>query len=532
MCGIFYIKSKNINNITSWNEIMESFYTLQSRGPDRSEFRVTNSQVLGFHRLAINGTSIYGDQPFCINVNNKRKICLIINGEIYNHRFLSEKHSLPNYSGCDCEILLHLYYKYGLARSISMLDGVFAFVLVDNDDVYIGRDAIGVRPLYYREKENDTIIASSISLGLNKFRNVSKTQQVPAGSYYHFNKYHKTLITWYHIPRPLKNVDNIREKIKFNLVEAVKKRLLSERPLGCLLSGGLDSSLIASILSELLTDKLKTFSIGFSKNATDIIAARNVSKFLNTDHTEVIVSMEDAFESIPEVIKMIGSYDITTVRASVGMYLLCQWISKNTDIKVIFSGEGSDELFCGYLYFHDAPTNKLLEDDSRRLVKELPFFDVLRADRTVSCHGLELRVPFLDKKVIQTALSIPGGIRHPNNKIEKFILRSAFDDDIPCIPHDILWRRKEGFSDGVGTIDNPWYLVIKNHVEDIISEDDLITAKKMGLPDPVTKESVYYFKIYNDYYSNNTEPPIPHHWMPKWQNTNDPSGRVIKAFTK
>jgi len=280
--------------------------------------------------------------------------------------------------------------------------------------------------------------------------------------------------------------------------------------------------------------KLQTFSIGFNENATDILAARKVAKFLQTEHHEIILPMEKAFEAIPEVVITTGTYDITTIRASVGMYLICQWISQNTDIKVLFSGEGSDEIFCGYLYFHYAPTNEILEEESRRLVSELPYFDVLRSDRTVSCHGLELRVPFLDKQFLKMALGLPGELRHPKNVMEKYILRKSFEKDDsgnPYIPEEILWRRKEGFSDGVGSVENPWYVRIQENVKEEFKEEDLERARHMGLCEPVTPESVYYFKMYHNYYKA-TGAPIPHHWMPKWQDTDDPSGRVMPAFSE
>ena len=533
MCGIFYVKSKNMTNVhrLGWNGILESFHKTKSRGPDRSELRIVEDQVFGFHRLAINGLDKRGDQPFSVVNGKNNRVSLIINGEIYNHQELARHYNLPNVTGSDCEVFLHLYNKFGIANCINLLDGVFAFVLVDGEDIYVGRDAIGVRPVYYRVREEELLV-SSTPLGLEGFKDgFTPTKQVARGSYIHFNGKHADLISWYHLPKPKKMDEHIKSKIKNTLITSVKKRLLSQRPIGCLLSGGLDSSLIASILSKEMKRnnmKLKTFSIGFSPNATDLIAARKVATFLGTDHQEIVVSPQEAFESINEVIKELGSYDITTVRASVGMYLICQWISKNTDIKVLFSGEGADELFCGYLYFHHAPSSEALEKESRRLVNELQFFDVLRSDRTVSCHGLELRVPFLDKKVIELALQIPGEERHPKNTMEKFLLRSAFDDGT-YIPSEILWRRKEGFSDGVGSKEDPWYRQVQEYTKDIIGDQEVSSAKLDNLAEPVTKESVYYYKIYNDYYQN-TVAPIPHQWMPKWMDTDDPSGRVVDVL--
>ena len=537
MCGIFFLKSKVMGTThrMGWNGIINSVELLKTRGPDRTEIRIFESQVLGFCRLAINSISKIGDQPFCLVVDHDRRVSLIMNGEIYNHKKIQKKYKFPNTTGSDCEVMLHLYLKFGITSIIDQLDGVFAFTLIDGDNVYFGRDAIGVRPLYFRNRGVDIVIAST-PLSLEGFSGFEKTRQVPAGSYYHFHNQHLDLVNWYQIPRVNLDTDfNWQTNIRKVLVNATKKRLLSDRPIGCLLSGGLDSSLIASIISRLMAPrKLQTFSIGFNENATDILAARKVAKFLQTEHHEIILPMEKAFEAIPEVVLATGTYDITTIRASVGMYLICQWISQNTDIKVLFSGEGSDEIFCGYLYFHYAPTNEILEEESRRLVSELPYFDVLRSDRTVSCHGLELRVPFLDKQFLKMALGLPGELRHPKNVMEKYILRKSFEKDDsgnPYIPEEILWRRKEGFSDGVGSVENPWYVRIQENVKEEFSETDLERARELGLCEPVTPESVYYFKMYHNYYKE-TEAPIPHHWMPKWQDTNDPSGRIIPAFSE
>ncbi len=535
MCGIFYLKSKQLETATKngWNDIMKSIDCIQSRGPDRTEIRVYDNQVFGFHRLAINGIDRRGDQPFCI-ISNNRKLCLIVNGEIYNHKELEQTYNLSNSTGSDCEVILHLYIKFGLVRAIDMLDGVFGFVLSDGDDVYVGRDAIGVRPVFYRQNECDVGI-SSTPLALELLNDsFSKTSPIEPGCLYHFNNNTVDKIRWYHVPNVLNDLpsETIFSRVQKTLVNAIRKRLLLDRPFGCLLSGGLDSSLVASILTRLCPGtRINTFAIGFSKDATDLVAAKKVANFLNTKHHEVVVSMEDALASVPKVIKQLGTYDITTIRASVGMYLVCKWIRENTDIKVLFSGEGSDELFCGYLYLHYAPDEEILEQESRNLVHELHMYDVLRADRTVSCNGLELRVPFLDKEVIQTALNMPGKLRHPknNNNLEKFILRQAFNDlENPFIPSEVLWRRKEGFSDGVGNIEKPWYKYIQEEIENNFN-DDLQMARDAGLPEPVTPESVYYFNIYNQIYKN-AEPPMQKHWMPKWQDTNDPSGRVMPAF--
>ena len=541
MCGIIYLQS---NTSTSqfhkegWTGVVQNYNKLHKRGPDRGELRILNDkQVFGFRRLAINGIQGKGDQPFCVFDENGAKIFLMVNGEIYNSLTLHKKYNLPNNTASDCEIILHLYLKFGISQTLFELKGVFAFVLVHGEDVYFGRDLVGVRPLYYQRNNTDLAIAS-VPEALEGF-SLDKTSQVPPGCYISFCpssnslytvKWHTLIIrTWEIIEYGLR-----LRKLRKVLIDSVKRRLLSERPIGCLLSGGLDSSLIASILTRFInrTQKLKTFSIGFEKNATDLIAARQVASFLGTIHEEIVISQEDAFEAIPEVIKNIGTYDITTVRASVGMFLLAKWISQNTDIKVLFSGEGSDEIFCGYLYFHQAPTDEDINVESMRLINELPYFDILRADRSISSHGLELRVPFLDIDVINSALSIPGHIKHPRNKIEKQFLREAFSKDVSgesFLPDNILNRKKEGFSDGVSNLENPWYKFVQTQVENKVDSAMTINAIAQGIPNPITKEAVYYFHIYHEHFKS-TKPPISHFWMPRWQKSSEPSGRVMPAF--
>ncbi len=533
MCGIFFLQSKNVDNVhpDGMNGVYKNFHKLKARGPDRSELRVYDDCILGFQRLAVNGLNHRGDQPFCALGSDKR-VLLVVNGEIYNYKQLIKRHKLLVSGSSDCEVILHLYLRFGMVKTLEMLDGVFAFVLKDKNNVFCARDPIGVRPLLY-QRTLDELACASTAGSLEGF-GLSNTKQVPPGSFYHFDSDSGLfdLVKWYKVPNPVKQPTdvNVIGKINNLLTRATSKRLLTDRPFGCLLSGGLDSSLVTSILVKILKksgQKLKTFSIGFDKNATDLIAARKVSKFLDTDHQEIIITQDEAFASIPEVIETIESYDITTVRASVGMYLIGKWIKQNTDVTVLFSGEGADETFCGYLYLHYAPNLQELEKESRRLVEELPYFDVLRADRSISQNGLELRVPFLDKDLINYVMSLPGDYRSSQGVMEKHLLREAFANNY--LPNEVLRRRKEGFSDGVGSTSNPWYLKIQQLLENQVTEDEMKLAEEAGLPQPITKESVFYFNTYHSMFKN-TEPPIPHHWMPKWQQTNDPSGRVMPVF--
>jgi asparagine synthase (glutamine-hydrolysing) len=266
-------------------------------------------------------------------------------------------------------------------------------------------------------------------------------------------------------------------------------------------------------------ENVRTYSIGM-RGSIDLEYAKKVSNFLHTHHTEVFFTAEEGIASIPDVIKALESYDITTVRASVGMYLLAKWISKNTNDKVIFSGELSDELLCGYLYFHHAPNSKEAENESRRLVSEVYKYDALRADRCISCHGLELRVPFADKYVLEYCLGLSGNIKKPSGGVEKRHLREQFVGDLP---EDILWRRKDGFSDGVSSMGKPWYSYIQEYVENRVDHN----------PECVSKEASYYKQIYDSLYPYYPK-PIDEHWMPKWVNVDrsNPSGRIIKIASQ
>jgi asparagine synthase (glutamine-hydrolysing) len=298
---------------------------------------------------------------------------------------------------------------------------------------------------------------------------------------------------------------------------------MSDRPIGCLLSGGLDSSIITSIVCKLIgPENVKTYSIGM-KGSTDLFFAKKVSEYLGTKHTEILFTPQEGFEAIHNVIKDIESYDITTIRASIAMWLAAKYISKNTDNIVLLSGEGADELFCGYLYFHNAPNITELENESTRLIKELYMYDVLRADRCISSHGLELRVPFLDRRLVDICQSLSGDIKGPQNGIEKSVLRKAFEG---YLPDDVLWRRKDGMSDGIsGNSGKKWHEQITDFVNEKITPEEFYFYKN-SFP---SIEAYYYKVIYNNLFP--TYNPKYNYWLPKWTDHNgDPSGRNIKIF--
>jgi len=520
MCGIFLHFSKDGIIRKELMEILLAKYSsIEHRGPDKHTLSLFGNCLAGFHRLAINDLSSKGDQPF--ELNGEMLMC---NGEIYNYEFLQMKEQFPLKSKSDCEILLHMFQKYGIEESFRQIDGVFAIVYVTTDSIYMIRDRIGVKPLFYT-KSKDSVTISSEPIALDDLQGT--ICEVSPSSYTVYSKDFDTFDTFVCDTLPegifYEDEEKAMPVIKEALIKAVRKRLCSDRPIGCLLSGGLDSSLVASILSKELESsgiRLKTFSVGFP-DSTDIVYARKVAEYLHTDHHELIIDYKDALEYIPTVIKKLGSFDTTTIRASTPMYMLCEWINKNFKEKVIFSGEGSDEIFCGYLYSHNAPSDDDLVEDSKRLVRQLYKYDVLRADRCTAGNSLEFREPFLDQTLVDVALRLSGSLKKPlpyNDAIfEKYILRKAFTS---YLPEEVLWRRKAAFSDAVSSSQKPWYKWIQEY-----SETKEVTDFNG------TRESNYYKTIFASFYKS-YKPVIPL-WLPKWSNTGEePSATVLNVYKK
>jgi len=527
MCGILGLLLTN--KTFSHKEIMKAFMSLQNRGPDNyDDLDIIKKRIIigfeqfwfGFHRLCINDLSQGGNQPFEVG-----RLILMCNGEIYNHKELKKKFNIKCNSNSDCEIIAHMYNKVGIDITIQELDGVFAFVLYDMDKnlLYLVRDRVGVRPLFYSMDIDFNFAFSSEAKAL-ELLNLKNISQLAGGNYIKINITHKLVTVKNYWMLPSKPSENFRATLHINIREfledAIKKRLISDRPIGCLLSGGLDSSVIASILVK--HGIKSTFSIGF-KDSIDLKYARIVADYLDTNHHEIVLTYDEALKAIPEVIYAIESYDITTVRASIPMYLLCKYIKNNYKETVIFSGEGSDELMGGYLYFHKAPSGDAMFQESKRLVEELPDYDVLRADRCTASNGLELRVPFLDKEFLEFCMSIDGKYRKPKDNMEKYYLRKAFEGELP---ESVLWRLKDGMSDGVGSKEKPWYKYIQELAEKEVTDKELKEYKNI-LPKPVTKEGIYYYKIYKGKFPNVVK--LTHYWMPKWVGEcDDPSGRVVE----
>lgn len=587
MCGIFSLLNVNSNSIIDNNPNVDKMEYINSifmqginRGPEFSKLEKYDdlNLVLGFHRLAINGLNSASNQPLCFG-----NIKLICNGEIYNYKQLYNLMNISNpISQSDCEVIIHLYIRYGIEQTLTMLDGVFAFILIDDDQLgdkkmFVARDPYGVRPLYslininnnYR-LDNLVGFASELKLlaplySLNTF--AYQINQFQPGTYSSFKmcgdlwekdrenvKYHIPTFNYSHS-------NNIQTSnvlsINYYLKEAVNKRCLTtERPVACLLSGGLDSSLIAALVNDYYKSKnqgfkLETYSIGL-EGSEDLKYAKIVADHLDSNHHEIIVTENDMFNAIPEVIKAIESYDTTTVRASIGNYLIGKYIKENSQAKVIFNGDGSDELFGGYLYMNNCPDDIEFDKETRRLLKDIYLFDVLRSDKCISSHGLEPRTPFLDRTFVNHVLSLPSECRNHKNygqgSPEKIILRNSFrlgNFKNYCgerlLPHEILWRKKEAFSDGVSSHGRSLYQILQEKIANKLNEEqnalqiNALTSEQdkayfMFEPDIVT-EKHYYIRLFKEFYPK-CEHILPYYWMPKYTDATDPSARTLEIYKK
>jgi len=572
MCGIFALLNNSIPNST----IEREFKKGERRGPEFSKLEFNYMKmVLGFHRLAINGLNSESNQPLVVN-----DVVLICNGEIYNYKQLYDSINVTATTDSDCEIIIHLYLKYGMEHTLTLLDGVFAFILYDNrithdlnNKIYIARDPFGVRPLYYlKPYQNNRLntppnfygFASELKC-LEHFYNLNKDTytigQFQPGTYSIYNLGNLVRSCWlperenisYHVPifshswllnekLPSMFASKLYNNISTYLKASVYKRCLTtDRPIACLLSGGLDSSLITALVNNFykanhFPNKLETYSIGL-EGSEDLKYAKIVAEYLGTEHTEIIVTEDEMFNILPSVIKAIESYDTTTVRASIGNYMLGKYISDNSDAKVIFNGDGSDELFGGYLYMNKCPEDIEFDRETRRLLKDIHLFDVLRSDKSISSHGLEPRTPFLDKTFVNFILSIPPNLRNHNNqkltneKIEKVILRKSFSidnfknvDGQQLLPDEILWRKKEAFSDGVSSKGRSLYTIFQEKIS------EKLKYKNITQPPSIETEKQYYKTIFDEYYPN-CQHIVPYYWMPKYVQSVDPSARTLAIYS-
>jgi asparagine synthase (glutamine-hydrolysing) len=628
MCGIFTLLN-NTGHLLTTQFIKEQFEKGRGRGPENSVFKNIMIQAdFGFHRLAINGLDDISNQPIIID-----DISLICNGEIYNFNELYEMMNVTPKTNSDCEIIIHLYKKYGIEQTLQMLDGVFAFVLIDYrmnlamSKMYIARDPYGVRPLYFLKQENKTIsvdpyepVKSETLYDFNISSNIFgfaselkmlyeiknkmneyvkskhlmkkslpyyKISQFSPGTYsvfdlkfkvnsawelsknqypYHSIGFHTNILMYDFYNNPQQDiVNNVQKNIQYYLKSAVEKRCsTTQRPIACLLSGGLDSSLITALVNDFHNKNnlptIETYSIGLV-GSEDLKYARIVADYLGTKHTEIVLTEKDFLDAIPQVIRDIESYDTTTVRASIGNWLLGKYISENSQAKVIFNGDGSDELAGGYLYMNYAPDQIEFDKECRRLLKDIYLFDVLRSDKSISTHGLEPRTPFLDRTWVQFYMTIPSFLRFHKvaGAMEKYMIRTAFGQGLyknyygnPLLPDEILMRRKEAFSDGVSKTSRSLYQIIQEYCDDKFAKEDLPNYSYVSQrPDmyeqlarcnedmiavgdhllPQTSEQYYYRKIFESHYSGMGK-ILPYFWMPKYVNAKDASARTLEIYNE
>jgi asparagine synthase (glutamine-hydrolysing) len=526
MCGILAIigKGKEEDVVRALSKRMAH------RGPDESDIHVTEKgHILAHERLSIIDLHT-GKQP----IQGSSTAWMIHNGEIYNHQKLRngilKEHTFRTTS--DSEVIVHLYEKFGY-DFCNMLDGMFAFVVIDGDDYIAGRDPLGVKPLYYGLDERGRMYFSS---EMKSIADQCKTfSTFPPGHYYTpetgFVKYFQP--KWEDETLAVEELD--LKAIRETLSEGVRKRLMSDVPIGVLLSGGLDSSLTSSIASRYMKEMGKTlhsFSIGLDAEAPDAKAARKVAEFLGTQHHEIHFTIEQGIEILDKLIWHLETYDVTSVRASTPMYFLSKAIT-DKGIKVVLSGEGADEIFGGYLYFRNAPSTEDFQKETIERVQKLFTADLLRADKSTMAHGLEARVPFLDKAFLELAIKIKPEEKMPQtyDGVEKYILRKAFDTpEQPYLPSEILWRQKEQFSDGVGY---NWIDTLIEYCSSQVTEEQLERAEETyPYNTPLTKEAYFYRSIFHKHFPQVAAAQTVRKWIPKWQENQDPSGRANAAHVQ
>lgn len=504
--------------------IAHDTYAIKHRGPDNSYAVDFPRGWMSFHRLSIMDVSAAGNQPFVY-----QNVHLTCNGEIYNNPQLRERYASFDFkSGSDCESIIPLYLDKGIEGMARDLDGEFALVIYDSklDKFLAARDPIGIRGMFYGyTKQGDICFASE----MKAINGVCQTvMPFPPGHYFDGEAFHPYVDIAAVEQYNTDSEDEMYKKINELLTQGVVKRLQSDVPVGFLLSGGLDSSLVCAIAARLLKKPIKTFAIGIKDGPIDTKYARIVADYLGADHTEVLFTKQDIFNSLKHLIYLIETFDITTIRASMGMYLICKYIRENTDVRVLMTGEISDEMF-GYKYTDYAPSAQAFQDEAAKRVRELYMYDVLRADRCISSNGLEARVPFGDIDFVKYVMSIPPERKMNTTGMGKYILRKSFEGDY--LPHDILYREKAAFSDAVGhsAVD-----YLKQYAEDFYTDEEYEQKRqKYTHVMPISKESLLYREIFEEFYPGRGE-TIKDFWMPnkEWENCNvdDPSARVLPNY--
>lgn len=547
MCGIWgYICSKDnqIDNDKLIN-LFSNFMKTKSRGPDFSNFQNYNNVLVGFHRLAIMDLSFISNQPYILSGKDNKTIVFICNGEIYNYKELIDDYQLNIKNKSDCLTIPELYLKLEYEDFIKLFNrkikGEFSFLLFEFDNtnnltnLIAGRDMIGIRPLYYSNTTKDMIFSSEVK-SCNKTTDKTniksdKIEEFPPGHIinFKFNENYECIdkneYNYKDVYNTIQeyNMDDIYlNDIKNTVINCVNRRLDSDQPIAFLLSGGVDSSLVAALGALNKNKKIKTFCCGMNYGS-DLKYAKMVADYIGSDHTEVLFTPETALEAINDVIYTIETWDTTTIRASVGQYLVSKYISENTNAKVLFVGEGPDEVCSSYLFNWYTPDSKLIHPTALQYVNEIHYFDVKRADRCIARWGLEARVALLDPEFIESYWKIPSEYRDPNYKgIEKWWLRKAFEAD-NILPSEVLWRKKEAFSDGISSTEKSWFQIIQEYIKEKYNME----------------EKDYFKQKFIEFFGEDRLNIIPHYWQPKWdKNGNeiisyvDPSARTLDIYNK
>lgn len=549
MCGItaiFNIQTGQAESMRS--KALQMSKTIRHRGPDWSGIYCGGSAVLAHERLSIVDPAS-GGQPL-VSPDGAQVLC--VNGEIYNHRELRErlKGKYEFQTGSDCEVILALYREKGI-DFLEDLNGIYAFALYDKekDEYLIARDPIGVIPLYIgRDREGHVMVCSELK-GLEGF---ADEYEVFLPGHYYWSREGK-MTRWYR--RDWMEYDHVKDNpadvasLRHALEEAVRRQLMSDVPYGVLLSGGLDSSIISAVAKKYASKRIEnegrteawwpqlhSFAVGL-KGAPDLAAARKVAEHIGTVHHEIHYTVQEGLDAIRDVIYYIETYDVTTVRASTPMYLLARVI-KSMGIKMVLSGEGADEVFGGYLYFHKAPDARAFHEETVRKIGKLYLYDCLRANKSLAAWGVEGRVPFLDKEFLDVAMRLnPAAKMAPGKTIEKKILREAFED---MLPREVVWRQKEQFSDGVGY---NWIDSLKAIATSQVSDQQMASAaRRFPVNPPRNKEEYFYRSIFEEHFPSGsaalTVPSVPSvacstaealAWDESFRNLNDPSGRAVKG---
>ena len=548
MCGIVAIFNIKKQTAELRQKALSMSKKIRHRGPDWNGIYCGKSAILCHERLSIVDPQS-GKQPL-FSPDNKQ--VLAVNGEIYNHQDIRDKYAgkYPFQTGSDCEVLLALYRDKGI-NFLEDLNGIFAFALYDEeaDDFLIARDPIGVIPLYIGHDADGTVYCASELKALEGY--CDSYEPFLPGHYYRGSEGKMT--RWY--KREWESYENVKDnsasvaELHDALEAAVKRQLMCDVPYGVLLSGGLDSSIISAVAKKFAAKRvesgstqaawwpqLHSFAVGL-KGAPDLAKAKEVADHIGTVHHEINYTIQEGLDAVRDVIYYIETYDVTTVRASTPMYLLARVI-KSMGIKMVLSGEGADEIFGGYLYFHKAPNAKAFHEETVRKLSKLYLYDCLRANKSLSAWGVEGRVPFLDKEFLDVAMRLnPEAKMCPGNTIEKKIVREAFAD---MLPEDVAWRQKEQFSDGVGY---SWIDTLKEITSKAVSDEQMAhAAERFPINTPMNKEEYYYRSIFEEYFPSKSAaqsvPSVPSvacstaealAWDAAFQNVNDPSGRAVSG---